>query len=184
MNIVLSESDTGKAYSKKTEQPVFLGKKIGDTVDLGEIGLADYKAKISGGSDKNGFPMRKNIGGTGRKKIFISGGPGFNPTRKGERTKKSVRGNIISPEINQLNLVIIEAGKKKLEELLKAEPGAEEEKKEAKKGESKKEEAAKKREEEAKAVESKEEKKQREKEEAKKAEAEKGVADLIADVAK
>ena len=71
MNIVLSEPVSGKAYSKKTEESVFLGKIIGDVVELSEIGLKGFKGKISGGSDKNGFPMRKNVEGTNRKKIFM-----------------------------------------------------------------------------------------------------------------
>jgi len=63
MNIVISDPKTGKAYSKKTEEPVFLNKKINESVDLGTIGLVGFKGKITGGSDKQGFPMRATIEG-------------------------------------------------------------------------------------------------------------------------
>ncbi len=183
MNIVLSEPDTGKAYSKKTEEASFLGKRIGDIFDLDDIGLKGFKGKIAGGSDKNGFPMRKNVEGTGRKKIFMSDGTGFNASRKGERKKKSVRGNTVSPDINQLNIVIVESGGKKLEEILKTESKEkEEEKKET--AIDKKAEADKLRKEEAEATESKHDKKEKAKEIAKKEEAVKTAADLIAETKK
>ena len=54
----------------------------GEEVKLDSLGLEGYEAKISGGSDKQGFPMRTDIPGIARKKIFIKGGIGFHPKRK------------------------------------------------------------------------------------------------------
>lgn len=125
MNIVISNSKTAKAYSHKTEKPVFLGKKIGEEVDLTEIGLEGYKGLIKGGSDKNGFPMKPTLPGTGRKKIFIASGVGFRPKRKGIRVRKTVRGNIVAEDIHQLNIAITEEGAKPLEEIFKKEAKAE-----------------------------------------------------------
>lgn len=131
MNIVLSDPKTGKAFGKKVgTTALLLNKKIGEEVKLDVLGLEGYEGKITGGSDKQGFPMRTDIPGMARKKIFIKGGTGFNPKRKGERKRVSVRGNTISEEIEQVNLIITKQGTKKLEELFAGEK--KEEKKEEK----------------------------------------------------
>ena len=133
MNIVISDPKTGKAYGKKIEvTALLLNKKIGEEVKLDLLGLEGYEAKITGGSDKQGFPMRKDIPGTNRKKIFIRDGTGFHAERKGERKRVGVRGNTISQEIEQVNLIITKQGNKKLEELLGKEEKKEEPKETAK----------------------------------------------------
>jgi small subunit ribosomal protein S6e len=38
----------------------------------------------------------------------LSGGAGFKPNKKGERRRKTVRGNIITDEIVQINMKIVE----------------------------------------------------------------------------
>lgn len=127
MNIVLSNPKTGKAYSKKIEEPiVFLNKKIGDEVKLDSIGLEGFTARIMGGSDKQGTPMHPTISGSLRKKIFSNKGVGFRTERKGERRRKNIRGNTVSKEIEQLNLKIITEGKKNLDEIFRKEEKKEE----------------------------------------------------------
>ncbi|MEW6295449.1 MAG: 30S ribosomal protein S6e [Candidatus Diapherotrites archaeon] len=129
MQLVLSDPKTGKAYSKKIESPaLFLNKKIGEEIKLDSVGLEGYTAKIKGGSDKQGFPMNQSIQGSIRKKIFTGKTTGFRPKRKGERTRKSVRGNIISSEIEQVNLTVTTYGSKPLSEILGKEPKVEEKK--------------------------------------------------------
>jgi len=81
------------------------------------IGLKGYKLQIRGGTDKDGFPMRKDVHGTERRRILISSGPGFKKKRKGERRRKGVRGNVISEFIEQVNVKVTKQGDKKLEEL-------------------------------------------------------------------
>ena len=72
MNIVVSDPKTRKAYSKKIDNPViFIGKKIGEEVELGLAGLEGYTALITGGSDKQGFPMRRDLTGGNRKEIYV-----------------------------------------------------------------------------------------------------------------
>lgn len=110
MNIVISEPKSGKAANKKIEETVFLNRKIGEEVSLDTIGLAGFKAKITGGSDKQGFPMKSTIQGAARKKALLRKGTGFRTKRKGALKRKAVRGNMISPETQQLNLVITHAG--------------------------------------------------------------------------
>ncbi|RZN37660.1 MAG: 30S ribosomal protein S6e [Methanophagales archaeon ANME-1-THS] len=121
MQIVVSDSKTGKAYKiegKDSEaSALFIGKRIGDLVDADILGLGGYVLEIKGGSDKDGMPMRKDVAGTARKRILITAPPGYRPKEKGKRRRKSIRGNEISPEISQINVVVKEYGRKALEEL-------------------------------------------------------------------
>ncbi|AFL94929.1 30S ribosomal protein S6e [Thermococcus cleftensis] len=95
-----------------------IGKRIGEEIPASELGLnlteifgeeipGDVKLKITGGTDKDGFPMRPDVHGPRRVKILVSKGPGFRPKEKGERRKKTVRGNTISPEIVQVNMKLV-----------------------------------------------------------------------------
>jgi small subunit ribosomal protein S6e len=83
-----------------------LGLKIGDEIDGGLVGLKGYKLVITGGSDISGFPMRPDIPGPVKKRVLLSGPPGFHPKEKGERRRKTVRGNTIAPDIVQINTKI------------------------------------------------------------------------------
>lgn len=96
-----------------------VGKKIGEDVDGLYVGLPGYKLQITGGSDKDGFPMRRDLPGPRRKRLILSGGTGFHPTRPGVRKKKTVRGNAVSPDILQLNMKIVQRGPKSIEDAWK-----------------------------------------------------------------
>ncbi len=120
--VVISDPKTGKAYQVEisgAEANAFLGRKIGEIVDGIVVRLPGYKLKITGGSDKDGFPMRPDVEGPVRKRLLLAAGPGFHPRRKGERRRKMVRGNTISPDIVQINTVIVEYGSTPIEEILK-----------------------------------------------------------------
>ncbi len=119
--VVVSDPETGRAYNielNEEKAKIFIGKRIGDTVDASPIGLKGYELLITGGSDKDGFPMRKDIHGRVRKRVLLSSPPGYRPKRKGVRRRKMVRGNEITPEIVQINTKIVKKGKKSIEELL------------------------------------------------------------------
>jgi small subunit ribosomal protein S6e len=137
MNIVVSNPKDGKAYTVKAENAHgFIGKKIGAEVKLDAIGLAGYEAVITGGSDKQGFPMKRDLPGTTRRKIFIV------TDKKGTRKRITRRGNTITDEIAQVNVKITKEGAKKLNEILGKKEEASEEKEEVK-AEEKKEAPAK-----------------------------------------
>jgi small subunit ribosomal protein S6e len=136
--IVVSDPKARKAYQKELEQGQagLLGKKIGDKFSGNHLGLAGYELEVTGGSDKEGFPMRRDVEGPGRKKILLSHGPGFHPVSRGRRKRKSIRGNTISPQISQINVKIISYGQKSVEESLGVKAKEhKEEKKEAPKAE-------------------------------------------------
>jgi small subunit ribosomal protein S6e len=85
------------------------------------VKLSGYKLKITGGSDKDGFPMRPNIHGGVRVGAILSEGVGIHPTRQGDRKRKTVRGNVITDAIVQINMKIVEKPKGKKAEKPKAE---------------------------------------------------------------
>ncbi len=117
--IVISDPETRKAYQIEIDQasaPELIGKKIGDKIDGKIIGFPGYEFLITGGTDKDGFPMHPNIEGAVKKKVLLSSPPCFHPTKKGLRKKKTVRGNVISAEIRQINLKIVKKGEKAIEE--------------------------------------------------------------------
>ncbi|OYT37942.1 MAG: 30S ribosomal protein S6e, partial [Desulfurococcales archaeon ex4484_58] len=70
-------------------------------------GLKNVQLEIRGGSDNSGFPMRPDIPGGVKKRVLLSSPPGFHPREKGERRRKTVRGNTITDDIVQINTVII-----------------------------------------------------------------------------
>ncbi|MEM2974186.1 MAG: 30S ribosomal protein S6e [Candidatus Micrarchaeia archaeon] len=139
MKIVIGEPKTGKSYQLelvKEKEGLIIGKHIGDELDGSLIGIAGYKFVITGGSDKNGFPMKADIRGAAKKRVLLRKGFGL---RKGKASamKKMVRGGIVSDETAQLNVKVLEQGPTPLEQLLpktgSAEGGKKEEKPEKKK---------------------------------------------------
>jgi small subunit ribosomal protein S6e len=107
----------------------FLNKKIGETVSLSEIGLDGYEARITGGSDKEGFPMHPSVVGAMRRKILSLAGTGFRQGEKGEKRRKSVRGNTVSDLTAQLNVAVVKEGKPSFKELVEQTPKGIEQKK-------------------------------------------------------
>jgi small subunit ribosomal protein S6e len=106
----------GKSYQKElkdNDAEFFIGKKLGEKVKGNNFGLEGYEFQITGGSDNSGFPMRKDVEGTAKKKILAVKGIGVKPKRAGQRQRKTVRGNTISAEIAQINLKVLKEGKEK-----------------------------------------------------------------------
>jgi small subunit ribosomal protein S6e len=131
--VVISDPKSRKAYQKELDQSTagIKGKKIGDKVSGDVLGLQGYELEITGGSDSDGFPMRKDVDGAARKKVLLSSAPGFHSKVSGQRKRKSVRGNTISADISQVNTKVIKFGSQPIEKLLgvKEEKKPEEEKK-------------------------------------------------------
>ncbi|AIZ57002.1 30S ribosomal protein S6e [Candidatus Methanoplasma termitum] len=122
---IVNDVKTGKSYNVKVSghhANSLNGKNIGEIVDGIFVGLPGYKLKITGGSDKNGTPMRSDLPGPKRKKLLLSDGLGFKERYPGERKRVGVRGSTISSEIVQINMAIAEYGPKAIEELLPPAP--------------------------------------------------------------
>lgn len=119
--IVISEPETKKSFQLEVDQGKtigLVGKRIGDEFSGDIIGLGGYTLKITGGTDRDGFPMHPLVRGPGRKRVLLTSPPCFHPKMKGERRRKTVRGNTISEDIAQINVKIIKKGEKPLEELI------------------------------------------------------------------
>ncbi|HLC59107.1 MAG TPA: 30S ribosomal protein S6e [archaeon] len=120
IKFVISDPSTKKSHQLDVEKDkvvTIFNKKIGEDISGDHLGLHGYTLKITGGSDKDGFPMRPDVEGIGRKRILIGESIGFHPTIKGERKRRTVRGNTISEDTHQVNLKVMKAGAKSLEEL-------------------------------------------------------------------
>ncbi len=120
MKMVVADVKAGKSFQKDVpadKESFLAGKKIGDDLDGGIVGLEGYKLKITGGSDNAGFPMRHDIRGQRRTRALLAKGPGVRGLPKGQHEKKLVVGGSVSPTTNQVNAKILEYGSKTLADL-------------------------------------------------------------------
>ena len=114
--IIIADPETGKSRSVEVEgtQAVpLIGQKLGQVIDGSVVKMRGHKLKITGGSDKDGFPMRPNIHGGVRIGAILSEGVGFHPSQRGERQRKTLRGNVLTEEIVQINMKVVEKPKKR-----------------------------------------------------------------------
>lgn len=118
MQITIGTEDGQTFQTEIEESAKLVGKEIGDEFEGGIVGLSGYTLKITGGSDRSGFPMRETIEGSERERVLIEEGSGIEVSEDGVRERKSVRGKRVSDEIQQLNTTVVEEGSKSVEELL------------------------------------------------------------------
>lgn len=97
-------------YDKRISQDVS-GEDLGDE-------FAGYIFRISGGNDKQGFPMKQGVLTNTRVRLLLREGVScYRPRRVGERKRKSVRGCIVGADLSVLNLVVIKKGDQEIAEL-------------------------------------------------------------------
>ena len=118
--VVSGESEAVQVDVSGHHANSLVGKKIGDEVDGIFVSLPGYKLQITGGSDKDGFIMRKDIPGISRRKILLTKSTGFRPKDKGVRRRKTVCGNTVSLDTLQINMKVIKKGIKPMKELVQA----------------------------------------------------------------
>uniref|UniRef100_A0A8C5LNE0 Small ribosomal subunit protein eS6 n=1 Tax=Leptobrachium leishanense TaxID=445787 RepID=A0A8C5LNE0_9ANUR len=93
----------------------FYEKRMATEVSADPLGdeWKGYVVRISGGNDKQGFPMKQGVLTHGRVRLLLSKGHScYRPRRTGERKRKSVRGCIVDANLSVLNLVIVRKGEK------------------------------------------------------------------------
>jgi small subunit ribosomal protein S6e len=116
---VVSDPKDGKSHAievKGHHANALVGKKIGDEIDGLFVGLPSYK---------EGFPMRPDLPGIGRRKVLVGEGFGFHPDRAGKRRRKSMRGNTVTLDVVQVNLRVTKHGAKPIADMLaEAKPAA------------------------------------------------------------
>lgn len=126
--VVVADPKTGRAYNVDAGSGTagaLIGKKIGDEVDGGPLGLAGYKMMITGGSDRTGTPANRSLPGAGRKNLLVAGGTGYHPRMDGQRRRKMLRAREITADFVQVNAKVTAYGEKTLEEIFPAKPEGE-----------------------------------------------------------
>lgn len=93
---------------------------MGQEVEGDSVGdeFKGYIFKITGGNDKQGFPMKQGVMHPTRVRLLLSDGHScYRPRRTGERKRKSVRGCIVAQDLSVLALAIVKQGDNDIEGL-------------------------------------------------------------------
>ena len=133
--VVVNDTKNGKSHQVQVSghhANSLIGKKIGDEVDGIFISLPGYKLQITGGTDKDGFAMRNDLPGMGRRRLLLSDSKGFNATEKGMRRKKSIKGNTVNQDVVQINMKVTKHSSRPIESLISAQKKEEDTKEEVK----------------------------------------------------
>merc|ERR1712205_129695 len=117
MKLNMSCSETGmqkciEIYDDKKLLP-FFDKRISSEVAGDSLGdeFKGYRFRISGGNDKQGFPMLQGVLTPDRVRLLMrKGSKCYRQRRTGEMKRKSVRGCIVSQDLSVLNLVLVKKG--------------------------------------------------------------------------
>lgn len=92
----------------------FFDKRMGAEVSGDTLGdeWKGYVFKITGGNDKQGFPMKQGVLTNTRVRLLLKDGHScFRERRTGERKRKSVRGCIVDQNLSVIALAIRKKGK-------------------------------------------------------------------------
>ncbi|OLL25641.1 40S ribosomal protein S6-B [Neolecta irregularis DAH-3] len=98
----------------------FMDKRMGAEVAGDCLGdeFKGYVFKITGGNDKQGFPMKQGVLLPHRVRLLLSAGHScYRPRRDGERKRKSVRGCITGQDLAVMSLVIVKQGEADIPQL-------------------------------------------------------------------
>jgi len=90
-------------------------RRMAQELDGNVIGeeFEGFTLRISGGNDKQGFPMRQGVLTNTRVSLLCKKGhKGYRQRRAGERKRKSVRGCVVGSDIAVLNMVVTQIGEK------------------------------------------------------------------------
>jgi small subunit ribosomal protein S6e len=110
LQLIISDPRNGsckKIEVEGTKAQTFIGRKIGEVLDGSVADISGVRLMIKGGSDKDGTPMRPDVHGGVKTSILLSDGVGLHNKEKGIRMRKLVRGNTITEDIIQLNLITV-----------------------------------------------------------------------------
>lgn len=74
-----------------------------------------YVLKITGGNDKQGFPMMQGVLLNHRVRLLLGAAHKcFRARRSGERKRKSIRGCIVGPDLSVISLIIVKTGEEQI----------------------------------------------------------------------
>lgn len=92
---------------------IFYEKRMAQEVAIDALGdeFKGYIVKVTGGNDKQGFPMKQGVLQPHRVRLLLSDGHScFRKRREGQRKRKSVRGCIVASDIAVLAVAIVKQG--------------------------------------------------------------------------
>merc|ERR1712159_472716 len=115
INIACSETGAQKAIDVEDDKKLlpFYDKRISQEVAGDSLGdeFVGYKFRITGGNDKQGFPMMQGVLCPDRVRLLLrKGSKCYRQRRTGEMKRKSVRGCIVAHDLSVLNLVVVSKG--------------------------------------------------------------------------
>jgi small subunit ribosomal protein S6e len=91
----------------------FYEKRMGQEVPGDSLGdeFKGYVLKITGGNDKQGFPMKQGVLTTQRVRLLLGKNTScYRPRKKGEKKRKSVRGCIVDANLSVIAMTIVKKG--------------------------------------------------------------------------
>jgi small subunit ribosomal protein S6e len=92
---------------------IFYDKRMSQEIEGDALGdqFKGYIFKITGGNDKQGFPMKQGVLVNHRVRLLMGANTTcYRPRRSGERKRKSVRGCIVAADLAVIHLVIVKKG--------------------------------------------------------------------------
>jgi len=115
LNVAFPSTGAQKLFEMHDEHKlrVFYEKRMGAEVEADILGdeWKGYVLRITGGNDKQGFPMKQGVLTNIRVRLLLSKGHScYRPRRTGERKRKSVRGCIVDANLSVLSLVVVKKG--------------------------------------------------------------------------
>ena len=115
LNISFPANGSQKLIEVEEERKlrVFMERRMGQEVPGDSVGdeFKGYIFKITGGNDKQGFPMKQGVMHPSRVRLLLADGHScYRPRRDGERKRKSVRGCIVGMDLAVLALAIVKKG--------------------------------------------------------------------------
>jgi len=122
LNVAIPSTGAQKVFEVHDEHKlrIFYEKRMGAEVEVDTLGdeWKGYVLRITGGNDKQGFPMKQGVLTNIRVRLLLSKGHScFRPRRDGERKRKSVRGCIVDANLSALSLVVVKKGEAEIEGL-------------------------------------------------------------------
>jgi len=115
LNVAFPSSGAQKLFEIHDDHKLrtFYEKRMGAEVEADILGdeWKGYVLRITGGNDKQGFPMKQGVLSNGRVRLLLAKGHScYRPRRTGERKRKSVRGCIVDANLSVLSLIIVKKG--------------------------------------------------------------------------
>merc|ERR1712061_516996 len=115
LNVAFPATGCQKLFEINDEHKVrpFYEKRMGQDVDASCLGdeWKGYTLRITGGNDKQGFPMKQGVLTQGRVRLLLKKGHScFRERRAGQKKRKSVRGCIVDANLSVLSMIIVKKG--------------------------------------------------------------------------